>query len=297
MINSFFSYLLKSLRSVGNTLSLGGRLRLPQSILRRAFRMVPYEITVPDFDGAYRMRLRLSEHMQRRIFWMGFYSADIVALLKNVLTPGMVVVDVGANIGEVTLVSAQCVGNAGSVIAFEPVNVIANRLAEHVRINDLEQVVIIRDALGEAVKKRVPIYASCGQDVSDEHQGLASLYGEGEDQEPIEFVNITTLDETVASLCLSRVDLIKIDIEGGELACLQGAENVLRRFRPMLVVEVQAFSARQAGWDVSELFQYLHGLGYEFFTIGPRGRLTELELEILADFQNVFCQVRDALSE
>jgi len=259
--------------------------------------MVPYEITVPDFDGAYRMRLRLSEHMQRRIFWMGFYSADIVALLKNVLTPGMVVVDVGANIGEVTLVSAQCVGNAGSVIAFEPVNVIANRLAEHVRINDLEQVVIIRDALGEAVKKRVPIYASCGQDVSDEHQGLASLYGEGEDQEPIEFVNITTLDETVASLCLSRVDLIKIDIEGGELACLQGAENVLRRFRPMLVVEVQAFSARQAGWDVSELFQYLHGLGYEFFTIGPRGRLTELELEILADFQNVFCQVRDALSE
>ncbi len=297
MINSFFSYLLKSLRSVGNTLSLGGRLRLPQSILRRAFRMVPYEITVPDFDGAYRMRLRLSEHMQRRIFWMGFYSADIVALLKNVLTPGMVVVDVGANIGEVTLVSAQCVGNAGSVIAFEPVNVIANRLAEHVRINDLKQVVIIRDALGAAVEKRVPIYASCGQDVSDEHQGLASLYGEGEGQEPIEFVNITTLDETVNSLCLSRVDLIKIDIEGGELACLQGADNVLRRFRPMLVVEVQAFSARQAGWDVSELFQYLRGLGYEFFTIGPRGRLIELELEALVDFQNVFCQVRDELSE
>lgn len=297
MINSFFSYLLKSLRSVGNTLSLGGRLRLPQSILRRAFRMVPYEITVPDFDGAYRMRLRLSEHMQRRIFWMGFYSADIVALLKNVLTPGMVVVDVGANIGEVTLVSAQCVGNTGSVIAFEPVNVIANRLAEHVRINDLKQVVIIRDALGAAVEKRVPIYASCGQDVSDEHQGLASLYGEGEGQEPIEFVNITTLDETVNSLCLSRVDLIKIDIEGGELACLQGADNVLRRFRPMLVVEVQAFSARQAGWDVSELFQYLRGLGYEFFTIGPRGRLIELELEALVDFQNVFCQVRDELSE
>lgn len=295
--NSFVSYLFRTLRRLGNTLSIGGRLRLPQSILRRAFRMVPYEITVPDFDGAYGMRLRLSEHMQRRIFWMGYYSTDIVALLKRMLKPGMVVVDVGANIGEVTLVSAQCVGNTGSVIAFEPVNVIANRLAEHVRINELEQVVVIRDALGAAVKERVPIYTSCGQEVSDEHQGLASLYGEGEDQEPIEFVNITTLDEAVASLYLPRVDLIKIDIEGGELACLQGAESVLRRFRPMLVVEVQAFSARQAGWDVSELFQYLHGLGYEFFTIGPRGRLTGLELEALADFQNVFCQVRDALSE
>lgn len=295
--NSLVSYLFKTLRSLGNTLSIGGRLRLPQSILRRAFRMVPYEITVPDFDGVYRMRLRLSEHMQRRIFWMGYYSADVVVLLKRMLKPGMVVVDVGANIGEVTLVSAQCVGNAGSVIAFEPVNVIANRLAEHVRINNLEQVVIIRDALGAAIEKRVPIYTSCGQKVSDEHQGLASLYAKDKDQEPIEFVNITTLDETVASLCLPRVDLIKIDIEGGELACLQGAESVLRRFRPMLIVEIQAFSARQAGWDVSELFQYLHGLGYEFFTVGPRGRLTGLKLEALAEFQNVFCQVRDALSE
>lgn len=297
MCSSFVLYLLTRLRSFGNTLSLGGRLRFPQSILRRVFRLIPYEITVPDFDGAYRMRLRLSEHMQRRIFWMGYYSADIVVLLKKVLRPGMVVVDVGANIGEVTLVSAQCVGSAGSVIAFEPVNVIADRLAEHVRINDLEQVVIIRDALGKTGQKHVPIYASCGQDVSDEHQGLASLYGESENQEPIEFVNMTTLDEALASLCLSRVDLIKVDIEGGELACLQGAENILRRFRPMLVVEVQAFSARQAGWDVKELFQYLHGLGYEFFTIGPRGRLIELDWEALVDFQNVFCQVRAALSE
>jgi len=293
MDDSVISHVLRALRMSGNAVSLGGRLRLPQSILRRVFRLVEHEVTVPDFDGTYRMRLRLSEHMQRRIFWMGYYSTDIVALLKTVLQPGMVVIDVGANIGEITLVAAQRVGETGSVIAVEPVNGIADRLAEHVRINDLGQVTIVREALGSTGRGGVPIYASCGQDVSDEHQGLASLYGEREGQEPIEYVNVTSLDETAASLDLSRVDLIKIDIEGGELACLQGAENVLRRFRPMLIVEVQEFSARQAGWNVGELFEYLREFGYEFFTIASKGHLRALDCNSLADFQNVFCRVRE----
>lgn len=297
MGDSLVSYMLRALRSFGNTTSLGGRLRLPQSILRRVFRLVEREITVPDFDGVYRMQLRLSEHMQRRIFWMGYYSADIVALLRAVLRPAMVVIDVGANIGEITLVAARRVGDAGRVIAVEPVNVIADRLSEHVRVNGLSQVTIVREALGNAGRDQVPIYASCGQDVPDEHQGLASLYGESEGHEPIEFVNMTTLDGMAASLHLARVDLIKIDIEGGELACLQGAETVLRRFRPMLIVEVQEFSARQAGWSVKELFQYLCGFGYEFFTIGSKGRLSMLDLNSLTDFQNVLCKVPEELGD
>jgi FkbM family methyltransferase len=288
----FISHVLAALRSLGNTMSLGGRLRLPQSILRRVFRLVQGEVVVTDFDGAFRMRLRLSEHMQRRIFWMGYYSTDIVALLKRELRQDMVVVDVGANIGEITLVAAQRVGVAGKVIAFEPVSVIAEKLAEHVRMNDLRQVIIRREALGVARSGRMPMYASCGQGASDENHGLASLYGESAGQSPIEYVDVITLDDAIASLSPARIDLIKIDVEGGELACLKGAEAVLRCFRPMLIVEVQAFSARQAGWSVDELFQYLRGFGYEFFTIGSKGRLNAMDLSRLADFQNVFCRAR-----
>lgn len=281
----FISYVLITLRSLGNALSFGGRLQTLQSIFRRVFRLVKREVVVTDFDGTFRMHLRLSEHMQRRIFWMGFYSTDIVALLKRELRQDMVVVDVGANIGEISLVAAQRVGVTGKVIAFEPVSVIAERLAEHVRINDLSQVIIRREALGKAGSGRMPIYESCGQNASEENLGLASLYGACAGQNPIEYVDVITLDDALASLSLARVDLIKIDVEGGELACLQGAEGVLRRFRPMLIVEVQAFSARQAGWSVDELFQYLRGFGYEFFTIGSRGRLSLLDLNELTDFQ------------
>jgi FkbM family methyltransferase len=295
MIDSCILYVLRALRAFGNAMSLGGRWRLPRSVLRRAFRLLECEVEIKDFDGRLRVRLQLSEHMQRRIFWMGYYSTDIVALLKKTLRHDMVVVDVGANIGEITMVAAQSVGKEGAVIAFEPVNIIANQLAEHVRINELYQVIIRRDALGKQPSGRVPIYASCGQEKLDENQGLASLYGAGEGLEPIEYVNVTTLDESVASLALTRVDMIKIDIEGGEFACLQGAESVLRRFRPMLIVEVQAFSARQAGWEVSELFQFLEGFGYEFFKIGSRGHLIEMDIDSLDEFQNVFCKVREEI--
>lgn len=292
---SFFSVsdVLAALRSFGNALSFGGRFRLPQTILRRVFRLVKREIVVTDFDGGLRMQLSLSEHMQRRIFWMGYYSTDIVALLKQVLKKDMVVVDVGANIGEITLVAAQRVGFDGKVIAFEPVSSIAKKLSEHVRMNDLTQVIVRKEALGLPNSGRMPIYISCGQDTSDENHGLASLYGESAAQNPIEYVDVVTLDNVVSSLSLARVDLIKIDVEGGEFWCLQGAESVLRHYRPMLIVEVQRFSAHKAGWNVDDLFQYLSGFGYEFFTIGSNGRLSALNLSALTDFQNVFCKICD----
>ncbi|SFM20542.1 FkbM family methyltransferase [Halopseudomonas yangmingensis] len=239
------------------------------------------------------MRLNLAEHMQRRIFWMGYYSTDIVNLLKKSLWPGMVIIDIGANIGEITMVAARRVGPEGKVIAFEPVSVIAERLSEHVITNNLTQVIVKKEALGTETG-RMPIYPSCGQYVADENQGLASLYGEKSQQQPIEYVEVNTLDKVAELHDFSRIDLIKIDVEGGELACLQGAMNVLQKFRPMLIVEIQEFSAHQAGWEVNELFDYLRGFGYEFFSIGKKGRLSPLNLNALADFQNVFCKAQGA---
>jgi FkbM family methyltransferase len=281
-------------RSVGNILSFGGKLCLPKTILRRLFRFAKSEIWVSDFDKGLKVRLRLSDHMQRRIFWMGYYSSDIVAVLKKVLKPGMVVLDVGANIGEITLVSAQLVCSDGAVVSFEPVSVIADRLAEHVQVNSLDQVIIRREGLGKERRENMPIYASCGQNVIDAHNGLASLYGQAEGAAPIGYINVSTLDESVFSLQLSRLDLIKIDIEGGEYDCLLGAKDVLKKYRPMLIVEVQEFTANKAGWNTEELFQYLEGFGYDFFTIGKKGALSKVDRHKPIGFQNVFCKVREA---
>lgn len=289
MAEKLFFYFFKFLRNLGNLLSFGGRFILPQSLLRRLFRYSNANVCIDDFDGELKVRLNLSEHMQRRIFWMGYYSNDIVGLIDFLLKPGMVVVDVGANIGEISMVAARRVGASGKVVSFEPVTAIADQLTEHVKINNLSQIMVVRKALGQITREHMPIYASCGQTVPDEHHGLASLYGEDQGG-AIDYVTMTTLDQATADLALDRVDLLKIDIEGGELPCLKGAEQLLRRWHPMIIVEVQDFSARKAGWSVDELFSYLQGFGYEFFAIGKKGRLERLRAEEVTEFQNVFCR-------
>lgn len=291
MVEKLFLCFLKFLRNSGNLLSLGGRFTLPQSLLRRLFRYSNANVCIDDFDGGLKVWLSLSEHMQRRIFWMGYYSNDIVGLIDCLLKPGMVVVDVGANIGEISMVAARRVGASGKVVSFEPVTAIADQLTEHIKTNNLSQIMVVRKALGQIAREHMPIYSSCGQNVSDENHGLASLYGEGQGSCVIDYVTMTTLDSALSELAIDRIDLLKIDIEGGELPCLKGAEQLLRRWHPMIIVEVQDFSAKKAGWSVDELFSYLQGLGYELFVIGRKGRLHRLRTEDVTEFQNVFCRV------
>lgn len=280
-------------RKVGDFLSFEGKFIFPRSILRRLFRFAKAEVVVHDFDGNLTMNLNLSDHMQRRIFWMGYYSREIVALLKKTLKKDMVVLDVGANIGEITLVAANIVGEKGRVVSFEPVSTVTDRLCEHIASNKLEQVTVKRIGLGKKNQSQVPIYNSCGQVINEENVGLSSLYGDASVDRPVEFISVETLDESIKPMQLSRVDLIKIDIEGGEYDCLLGAENTLKQFQPMLIVEVQEFSAYKAGWKPEDLFEYLKKFGYEFFVIGKNGSLNPLNRTIPVEFENIFCKVRE----
>lgn len=280
------------LRRLGFLLSPPGMPSLPRTVLRRMFRYADSIVTVRDFDGDMSMELKLSEHMQRRIFWMGRYSEDIGAVLDNALLPGMTVLDIGANIGEITLLAAKRVGPQGKVFAFEPIYEIADQLNRHVRMNSLDQVVIERSALSDVEDDGAPIYASCGQDVKDGHSGLGSLYGGQGGEIPLQRTHMTTLDRWVSKLDLQRIDLIKIDIEGAELACLRGASSCLARFKPTIIVEIQDFTATRAGYRARDILDFLAALGYEFSRIGKGGGLDPLGPGDLRDFQNVLCTPR-----
>ena len=245
---------------------------------------------MPDFDGDLKIRLRLFEHMERRIFWMGYYNLDIVAWLDKYLRKGMNVIDVGANIGEISLVSAKRVGESGKVIAFEPINDIADELQANIERNRLHQLKLERMGLSDAICDDVPIYASCGQrDANDEHRGLGSLFGAEAEGIPIQHISITTLDAWISANPVERLDLIKIDIEGAELPCLMGAQRTIRRFKPQLIIEVQDQSASVAGYKARDILDFLAPLGYEFQRIGRKGRLAPLRAENLTGYQNVLC--------
>lgn len=279
-----------ALRRMGNQLRLGERPGWVQSTLRRLFRHAQGRQTIRDFDGRFMMTLDLAEHMQRRMFWMDYYNLRLVSLLDRLLEPGMIVVDVGANIGEISLVCANRVGSTGRVVALEPIAGIADELRLNVSRNGLQGVVQIHQQGLAGQAGRQAIYASCGQhDLNEVNQGLGSLHGTDGVDQCIEMVDITTLDELAQRVGLSRLDLLKVDIEGGELPCLQGGIETLRRFLPVIAVEVQEHSSLAAGYQSREILELLSPLGYRFHRLESMGRLVRIDVEDLRDYQDVIC--------
>ncbi|HEY4799779.1 MAG TPA: FkbM family methyltransferase, partial [Bacteroidia bacterium] len=77
-----------------------------------------------------------------------------------------------------------------------------------------------------------------------------------------ETIQIKRLDEVKEVRSLSKIDLIKIDVEGYELKVLKGAETILRTFKPTLFIEVDNNNLSEQGDSASLLITYLNHLGY-----------------------------------
>lgn len=284
------------IRAAANALAAASHSKLPRTLCRRLFARAQAEVEVCDFNGSQRMRLDLSEHMQRRIFWMGHYSRDVVATLKWLLRPGMHFVDIGANIGEITLTAGKIVGTTGSVTAFEPVDAVASKLAQHLLWNDLTWCTLERLALSDRLGT-AEIFASTGNNATwDPHDGLASLHNIDQSRVPVQQVRLGTLDHYFSDHPTIAVDGVKIDIEGAELECLRGAEATLRRFQPWLIVEVQSQTSAAAGYEQRQILDFLAGLGYQFYKTG-NARFQAIAVDDLSVIQNVLCLSNKRISE
>jgi len=257
--------------------------------IRKRYARTPRSVVVDDFDGNLTLRLSLDERMQSQIFWYGYCNRDIRAVLAHFLRNGMTVIDAGANIGEITLVAAKMVGPQGAVYAFEPVERIADHLDEHVRLNGLRQVRVVRRALADKTGTNTIYLASGKFHDGSVHDGLGTLYANAQRSVAVQEVTLTTLDLFLAEAGEKRLDLVKLDVEGAELAALQGAQASLERFRPHLIIEVQQDTARAAGYEAADILHLLGRLGYSFATIGRMGSLKPVEASTLGAFQNVFC--------
>lgn len=290
MSNTILNKSLLILRQFGFIFSNAISSKLPKTILRRLFRYAQGDVLVTNFDGDLTISLNLSEHMQRRIFWMGYYNDEIANILNQYLTHNMVVLDIGANIGEITLLAAKRVGTHGMVYSFEPMDNIANKLTQHIELNHFTQVKVHRCALGNKLNSQIPIYNSCEQQGNDNNEGLGSLYRKDNQEKPVQYVELTTMDIWLTQRPeINRIDLIKLDIEGAELACLQGSQETLRKFKPKIIIEIQDFSAERAGYQATDIIDLLSDLGYLFHRIEKAGKLIPITRTDLLDFQNVLC--------
>lgn len=188
----------------------------------------------------------------------GLYQRDLVALLRRQLASDAVAVDGGAHIGVISvLLASLCPG--GHVYAFEPAPENLGHLERNLVANGLTNVTIERRAL----------YRDDGEITLafDEAYPGGSHIGDGKTR-----VGATRLDTWARAQGLDRLDLLKLDVEGAELAVLDGAEETLRRFKPLTVVECNPVALpRLTGKSYRELFRRLRGLFPVVALIGTGG--------------------------
>jgi FkbM family methyltransferase len=119
----------------------------------------------------------------------------------------------------------------------------------------------------------LPLYGSDSKDqLGAKNQGLPTLHPRPGVDRPLEEIELFRLDDYVRDLNLEKIDVIKIDVEGSELAVLKGAIEVLKKFRPLIFLEVSKETSEAAQYTTSDLINYVTAQGYRFEAILEGGR-------------------------
>ena len=194
------------------------------------------------------------------------FEAESTRVFRDVVQPGMVVLDLGAHVGFYTLLASELVGPRGLVLAFEPEPRNYSMLLENVRSAGATNVRAFACAVSD-VDGTAPF--NVGPTL-----GEHSLYVAASQNIRIE-VPVVRLDAFLQSQAdIPHVDVVKSDIQGAELDALRGMEHTVRENQNIrLLVEWWPIGLRAAGHEPSELLHYLIGLGFavsEVTTYGCR---------------------------
>jgi FkbM family methyltransferase len=182
------------------------------------------EYTVHEVPGVGRFYVDDPEERIKKTIVEGRpWEEHVEAILEKYVRPGSVAIDVGAHIGTHTMTMARCAGPSGRVYAFEPVKKIYRELVRNLALNGIANVIPLRYALGNGSPRLMEM-----KPITPHEEGGTSV-GRGGDA-----VELRSLD----SFGFEGVSLIKIDVEGYELPVLDGAEETIRRNRPVLIVEI-----------------------------------------------------------
>lgn len=212
----------------------------------------------------YLMTLDLSNWSERQTYFLGrFYDLPTQLFIKAAVQPGDSFIDVGANIGMITLLAARYVGPTGSVHAFEPNSMVFERLQVAIADNQLQQVTLHPCGLSN-------LQAELILSVVTEHTGMGT-FAKIPEQEQFLISNQYQVPvycgDDVLPNNLPGATFVKIDVEGFELNVLQGLSRTLCHLRPVVLTEVVAEHLDRAGSSVEELCASMHDYGYEAFNM------------------------------
>lgn len=190
----------------------------------------------PNFTGrtyfGAAMNCDINDHIMKRIFFFNVWEPHNSHLIQSILRPGDTFVDVGANVGYDSLLGSKLVGNDGKVVAIEAARLIFDQLSSNVARNGICNVRLVKVAVSDKPGE-LTLY---GGDTGN--QGRTSSI-QRQNLVPIETVPTKPLDEVLTDEERASVELIKIDIEGGELPLLERLVDTLHLYGPNMRLLVE----------------------------------------------------------
>lgn len=195
------------------------------------------------------------------------YEPNVTAVFRDRLRPGMHVLDIGANIGYYTMLSASLVGPSGSVTAIEPTPDSAKLLEASRRANSFDNVIVLQVAAGREPGLLVL------------HGSYSNTMTSAAPDDAAALINSSTVPSLRVDDLIPRnkdIDFVKIDVEGAEYNALSGASELIRRCHPTIVSE---FSPQTmpgiSGVDGRQYLRFLLDFGYRMSVIEGGGTLMD----------------------
>ncbi|MGI0016273.1 MAG: FkbM family methyltransferase, partial [Nitrososphaera sp.] len=211
-----------------------------------------------------RWNLDLREGIDFAIYLLGGFELETRKAFARIVQPGMTVIDIGANIGAHTLPLAAMLGDDGKLIAVEPTDWAFRKLKTNLALNShiISRVTTVQamlvgssnEALPDEIFSSWPLTAETTDDLHPIHLGRPmSTQG----------AKTITLDDLLQQLDISRVDVIKLDVDGFELGVLQGAQGVISNNESIrIVMELAPSLFNRDDDEMGQIFRLLqsHGL-------------------------------------
>ena len=214
--------------------------------------------------------LDLAEGLDFSIYLFGAVEPRTINLYKKLVKSDDVIFDIGANIGAHSIFLASLVGERGHVHSFEPTSFAINKLNKNLALNpELKDRITVNQAMvtekvgekiGNSFYSSWPIQKKGGKDeiMHEEHCGVAMDASQAE---------AVTLDAYAEDHEITKLSLVKIDVDGFENVVMKGGIKTLEKFKPIIVAELAPYTHEEHGYSFEEYIQYYKSLGYRLYII------------------------------
>jgi FkbM family methyltransferase len=219
---------------------------------------------ITKFDQNIQIKLNLDDWIQKQIFYFGRYEIEKKETLfwQKMIKHNGIILDIGANIGYYSLMAAVRIGSSGKIFSFEPVTNTYRKLLFNISLNGFKNIypqkVAVSNSMGE-----IELFVA-----DEKNTGSSSIALHVSFSGVKERVNTITIDNFLNEKNeISEVDLVKIDVEGCEPMVIEGMKETMKRFRPIILIEILDERLKTIGSSKEFLYELFYENNYEAFEI------------------------------